>query len=58
MTLDGKIAQVTQVDRGLIEKESSIGDYALCSIVIGCGSWGETLGETLSLEPRLLIPWL
>ncbi len=42
MTLDEKIGQMTQVDRGHLASESDIATYALGSIVSGGGSTPET----------------
>ena len=67
MTLDEKIGQMTQVDRGFLERESDIRDYALGSILSGGGStppnstpsgWADMYDryQGFALQTRLKIP--
>jgi len=69
MTLDEKIGQMTQVDRGSLEKESDIRDYYLGSILSGGGSspsnnsaagWADMYDrfQSIALQTRLKIPLL
>jgi beta-glucosidase len=67
MTLDEKIGQMTQVDRGSLQKESDIKDYYLGSLLSGGGSSPQTNTATgwasmcdnfqsYALQTRLKIP--
>ncbi|MBP1654588.1 MAG: beta-glucosidase, partial [Bacteroidetes bacterium] len=69
MTLDEKIGQMTQVDRGYLERESDIRDYALGSLLSGGGSappdntpvgWANMYDryQRYALQTRLKIPLL
>jgi len=69
MTLDEKIGQMTQVDRGFLEQESDIRDYAFGSLLSGGGSappnnspagWADMYDryQAYALQTRLKIPLL
>ena len=67
MTLQEKIGQMIQIDRGFIQKKEDITDYFIGSILSGGGSvpssneptaWADMVDEyqTYALKTRLQIP--